>query len=278
MAAIILASDEPSGASFARDEKGWKYTRKYQVGGLDAYDPSERMYQAALCSGIPQYGQLHPKIPNLFVINAKTTHNDNSGKTAQVEVEYAYGDPSSAFVEEWGATIVTVKTSRNKDGLEMFVLPPYIDSTNHSLGRVTTGQKGTPLLDNKTGGSLVQPAIFDIQVAVPYFTVRRRETVASFQTKVIENFVGHVNSDTFRNRSAQKWYCANIRATYGGDVITNDTILVSYEFQLNEKTWNGVYAYKDPDTDAPIAGCNFADSSMGSFPIYPEVAFSGLGL
>lgn len=265
----IITADVSGKGRYKRDKGGWDYERHFIIGGLNG-DPSQRYYEASVCPGLPQYDDPHPTIGGLYVRSIDVMPEKDSPSMALVAIGYNFGSAFKVYLE-WGATVARIQTTLDANGNQMVVFPPGYLNGSYLVGPGTEtynglGQFGTSLLGNND--SPAQPAQFDVEIPVAYAILKRSE-YRPFDLDVTA-FIKHVNNAAMQIGTRQfdrgTVLCSNIRAILPEK---SDMYEVSYEFQIKPDGWYGTWAYKDPDTGAPMAGCNYDDFSIVDFQLYP---------
>lgn len=248
------------GSRIDRQESGWVVVERWEVTGLASLDSRARNYIAATTAGLPQYGEPHPHVPNIFVTQVSLedatpadaifsiTFGPRTGGTTGVQP-----DPSDPGLLEIGASLVNTTTQFDITGNQITLTHTY-----------TSGPK--------TGITETQGGSVDIQVAQGVVRRTRLESSANL-SKALE-YSGTVNDAAWQGYAARTWYCLPITyvSTDGGE-----TYQTTYELHYRAETWDARIAFIDPDTNE-IPGGLVEGRGIKSVRVIPEKNFFALGI
>lgn len=233
-------------SSLVLTRDGYEKTREYRVYNLTGGTLSAREYEAM--QYVPSRKTPHESIP---LINVDTVEAEAlSGEIVRVRVVYRTPKGGNRPPEEGEAPRVEVfgvlessVTNEDKDG-NLIVVP------------VPAGQTGEPLRGPQ------------ISIQLPRFGVRYTVRQAFAPDDLAAQYVGSVNSTTYKGRPARTWLVGPIRGTSddGGVTFVN-----TYELFYNKNTWKARLYWQDSEGKIPEQTATTKD-------IYPEQNLSGLGV
>jgi hypothetical protein len=258
--------DVVEGGSLSETQDGYECVRVAWVDGLSGR-PDERLYNAVRAAGVPRFGDPHPSIPNLRVVQRSAAFeggNDRVVVTLTYRVPQANESPPSdatgntqAGIVRVGSTVQGATTQKDVAGEPITVR--HVFPADHEDPEFA-------------GRTITQGA--DVELSIPQLvlTETRRENGTPADTA--RAYVGKVNQFAIFGGAARTWLCTRIEGT------TNDgglTYEVTYEFQYAEATWDAVVVFRDPKTqrpvDAPVSG-----EGLKTVQVYRVANFAALGL
>lgn len=228
--------DQIEGTTITRSSKGLELQRNAIVTGLSG-SPDVIIYNALQEPGVPNQGDSHPSIPDLYVTNVTATPLENSNTQAWLII--TYGPPNATtYVPnetnpaqiETGATIVQRQTNLDRFGDLITVTysnPDKLDANNQ------------PFEDTIV-------ATVELQEPQVYLRLSRKEPEDPELKASL--FVGTTNLTPFRGDGPFKWLCTAITGSSPNGGLDWD---VRYEFQRNPSDWRIDVVYVDPETGNP---------------------------
>jgi len=248
-----------TGGSVSIDADGHSAEREFIVDDVSG-DAAQRLYNALVSGGIPQYGESHPNLPGAQVTSISASPIENSAGQVKITVQYGAPTPEEQAPEETPeSAILTISagttettTQKNKDGEALIASITFSDGTTEDRQLV------------------------EATVLIPSLTLQ-------FQRKERNNPIwqaigctGAVNSQSIGVFAAGTLLCTEIEGT------TDDggrSYNVSYVFQHNPASWKAVLTYVDKDTDKTHADVNLSTGNgVLIADVYPEADFSRLNL
>lgn len=219
----VSKSDMIQGSRVRRSADGWEAVRTFAVTALTG-DPDARLYDAATSTGIPDYGDAHPEITGIQVVDIEAAPIVDNDTQAIVTVFYRKPTP------------VDRADPTNDDETP-------IRSISASLVEKISNRDNTGTLVTVTDGSDVQVAQFSVQRPVMVLTFERRET--NFPKARALAYVGMLNSSTFDTDFAAKTLLmTNISAETRDN---GDTWYVRYEMYYDPDGWDLEVFYRLPN-------------------------------
>lgn len=264
MATVTEDNIEGGGLSVGPD--GYVATRIFTVDGVTG-DKKARMYNAILTAKIPRRGDLHPVIPGLRVdtLNAVPLSASQFRVTCVYKNLVGFSSPVNAAPTLAVGSSVTGTTTNKAYG--------FVEGT----GAVENGLmivKYTATNDDGSTTEKTQTGEIELQVPQTVYNLSRKEK-GDPGNKAL-NFVGTVNSTTFRGWPARHWLCTRIQ---GQSQDGGETWQVDYEFQFNREKWDATVVYVDPETnEVPKSPIPSKGNGIAVFKPYPEQNFVVLGV
>lgn len=241
-----------------RDANGYQVERIFYIDGLAGVD-SARLINAMITSGIPQYGDPHPFVPDIQVTSVTAEPLSNSGQSARVSVMYS--EPSEDDLLETGQNQETVELSTNLADEETFF---DVDGNLLIAEWRATPNFATPQLIKYGSTNVERP-----QMRV---TLTRIEPAPP--KEAISKYLGKLNLSEWSGFPAGTWLCSGINARED-----RGEYKVDYSFVYRAEGWKveiiiGLTA--EQGNEAPI------DVDIGNgfarYEVYDRANFNELGL
>lgn len=225
-------------ATLSENADGFEAVRLFHVSDVSG-NSDKKVFNALRMTGVPQFNQSHPADGSLRVVSRNASLVPNTTDTFRITCTYrrpteAQQPPSSSQPAQLsiGTSLQEITTVYNRHGQLMFTVKTDAD------GREVSDSSGVPVY---------QLAESKIMVPLTVATFTRKESHSPLLASAA--YCGKVNSVTFLGASRRKWMCTNIGGSSPDGGVTWD---VSYEFTLNQDTWDGWLLYIDPATGQPL--------------------------
>ena len=214
-----------------------------------------RLYNVSQLSGIPQFNDPHPVIPEIFVSNVRVEPL-KSGEQFKITVNYDPLTTEEGQTEETGGT-----------GAVSISSGTVVDRTYKDIN-------GELLFVNYTSVSgltvTVREAIRAVDVQRPQTSVTLKRTESEIPKDQLQSYVGLVNSIEWSGFPEKTWLCTGINVSQNKDQWD-----VEYQFSYNKNTWAAEINI-NVDNVVPI------DVSLGNglaiYDVYESINFNELGL
>lgn len=216
-----------------------------------------RLYNATLTSGVPQFGDPHPAVPDVQVTDVQASPIDGDPDAIQIRITYSVPDTDDAANEdEQIAGALTISSD------------VVTESTHFDInGELIKASYSTAL-------SVLTTNYSAIDVQRPQMRVSLSRTEAIAPKDAILNYLGRINSIDWSGFPAETWLCTGIDVSEDGEEFN-----VTYNFEYRERTWKGELVLPINTTDAAV---NPIDSDSGNgyalFDVYSQANFNDLGL
>jgi hypothetical protein len=258
---IQITEDLVLAARFTLDHSGGSLLRLFEVTGLtpgrDTLAQGAAAFDGNSGSGIPRYGDPHPAVPGLFVVEIDAEPIKNSRTGAHVKVKYAAPEASSV------PNVVRIAiggSSRSK-----------LISRNPA--------DGSPLMVKYTdpAGNVLQEFLqVPVLGANTLLTFTRQE--ATSPLRLSRRFRRTVNASPWQGGDAKTWLCRAIDGSSLGNLTRYE---VKYVFEYDPDGWERLEYYVDPYTgkipdDAQTSSNN--DKGIAKVLPYALSDFNQLGL
>ena len=258
---IQITEDLVLGARFTLDRAGGVLLRLFEVTGLTP--GRDTLAQAALAQDqttgtrIPRYGEPHPGVAGLFVVNVEADPVKNSRTAARVKVRYA--SPEVQSVPN-AVRVAITGTGRSK----------LVSRDPNS---------GSPLLVKYTdpSGNVLQEFL-QVPALSPNTVLEFTRQEPKSPLKLSTQFRRTVNSSPWQGGDARTWLCRAIDATSLSNLTRYE---VKYVFEYDPDGWELLEYWSDPFTgkipdDVQLAVGN--DRGIAKVLPYATADFSQLGL
>lgn len=256
--------DLVEGGALTETQDGYEVVRVVWVTELTGR-ADQRLYNAVRAAGVPRFGDPHPSIPNLRVVQRSAAFdggNDRVVVTLTYRVPQANESPPSdpsgntqAGIVRVGSTVQGATTQRDVNGEPITVRHVFPDDHEEFPGRdITQGA--------------------DVELSIPQLVLTESRRENGTPADKARAFVGKVNQFACFGGAARTWLCTRIEGT------TNDagaTYEVTYEFQYNEQTWDAVVVFRDPNTQRPVDAPEEGEG-IKTVQVYRVANFAALGL
>lgn len=245
------------GCRISDGDDGVTVLEVWHVDGLSGAAASIQ-YAALNASGVPQKGEGHPYVPDVFVrsrdaeniapdtVRLTITWTPRNGISGQPDET----DPGVLTIS---SALVTTTTEVDRDGNAITV--SYTPTTGERAG-----------ITDPQGGS--------VELQVPQLVARleRRERFAP--TTKAATYTGRVNAGNWNGYPPRTWLAMPIEGTTSDGGLSYQ---VRYEFIHRPETWDARVAYIDPVTGKRPPDL-VADVGIKSVRVYPEADFGPLGI
>lgn len=251
--------DVVEGGSLSETQDGYEVVRIAWVEDLTGR-AEERLYNAVRAAGVPRYGDPHPSIQNLRVVQRSAAFEGGKDRvivTLTYRVPQANESPPSdpagntqAGIVRVGSTVQGGTTQKDVDGDPIVVKHKLQGSTAFT-----------------TQGA-------DVELSIPQHVLSETRKERSTPANTSRAFTGKVNQFAIWGGAARTWLCTRIDGT------TNDgglTYEVTYEFQFNDQTWDATVVFRDPETGRPV-DAPVAREGIKTVQVYQVANFAALGL
>ena len=254
----MIVSDIVASHSLRRTSEGYGVDRIFIV--TDVTGPSvSRLYNASIASGIPQYGDPHPTIPDIQVTDVSASPESSDSETVKIRVSYSAPDEEDDTTSETeldsGVPVVTaglVSEDTNFDANGDFIIV-----------RVFVSLTGQSRFNYEK-----------VSVQRPQMRVTLTRTEPELPKARIAEYLGSVNGQPWSGFRAKTWLISSI------DVTKEKTEWeVQYSFIYKPNSWRAVVVIGIPPADIdehPPDRVN--GNGFGIFDVYPEKDFNLLGL
>jgi len=250
----MIVSDIVEAARLTQDQDGFTASRTFLVDDVSG-SAAARLYSALTSPGIPQYGEPHPTIPLIQVVDRQASPM-KSGAQIRVEITYSVPSDDDATTSESGTGKVLITSSLTNEQTHFDIHGDLIKARYaSSLNSINTTYSA-----------------IEVQRPQMRITLSRRES--RMPKSKIQKYLGRINSTSWSDFPAQTWLCSGISVRE-----TNGEFDVDYSFEYREERWKGelvVPLNTSEAQDSPI------DKDRGNgyalFDVYKTVDFNGLGL
>ena len=258
--------DVVEGGTLSETQDGYEVVRVAWVDSLSGR-ADERLYNAVRAAGVPRYGDPHPSIPNLRVVQRSAAFeggNDRVVVTLTYRVPQANEGPPSdptgntqPGIVRVGSTVQGGTTQKDVNGNAITVR--HVFPADHE--------------DPEFAGRIITQGA-DVELSIPQLvlTETRKETGTPANTARV--YVGKVNQFACFGGAARTWLCTRIEGTTNDGGVTYE---VTYEFQYAEQTWDAVVVFRNPNTQRPVDAPEEGEG-IKTVQVYRVANFAALGL
>jgi len=259
---MSVIKDIAGKGSLTRTVDGFQVERVYIVDDVQG-TPETRLYNAMATSGIPQYGDPHPILPDVLVTNI-SARLVSSKTPNQVSVNVSYSIPDKedtpADEDELASGVPVISAALvNED--------TFLD-VNGEFMRVVFTRQFTQGIFRKT--------FHNAQVSVqrPQMRVTLTRTEPAIPKDTIAKFLGTVNAQPWSGFPEKTWLCSSI------DVNDEKTgFEVGYSFIYKSETWRAEVTVGIPaDVIDDFPPDKTTGNGYGVFDVYHTEDFNLLGL
>ena len=251
---MTVIKDLVSEQKLRRDVDGYTVERSFIVTGVSGQGEA-RLYNATITSGIPQYGEPHPIIPDVQVTNIDASTLE-SGKDIMVNI--LYGIPSDEEAADAAGTGVgTIEVSSNLVSEQRFA-----------------DINGVPLTATHRSafGILVQSGTVDVQKPQQQVSFTRMEPIIPKNN--INNFLGKVNDKIWSSYPAKTWLLSAISVR---EIKGEFEVLYTFSHDIN--TWRAVVTALLTQADADAFPLDEdTGNGIARYDVYETANFDQLGL
>lgn len=261
--AITVELDAMDGMSAVLTENGWEITRPAMVYGLTG-TKSSKMINAVnsaevIAAGMPEIYDSHPDKSSAKLREIRPSIIDTD--TVKCTLIYRTNSPliippSTEAVITVGASVQQIETNKDRNDADLSVSHTYTADEILKFGPFDPALP-TPVVQ---GGTV---SVFKPQTSYEY---SRKQNYSPASDSI--DFVGKVNSGTWKGGAAKTWLCTGI---VGRSNDNGDTYDVNYSFQYQPEGWNPHYVFLMPDGRPP----SVTDASSRKQADYYETANFG---
>jgi len=259
---MSVISDIAGKGSLTRTVDGYQVERVYIVDDVQG-TPETRLYNAMATSGVPQYGDPHPILPDVLVtnINARLVSSKTPNQVS-VNVSYSIPDSEDTPADEGelasGVPVISAALTSEDTGFDI----------NGEFLKVS-------FTTRFSGGGFTRTNRYEqVSVQRPQMRVTLTRTEPEIPKTRIAEFLGTINSQPWSGFPEQTWLCSSI------DVDQEKTgFEVKYSFVYRPGTWKAVITIGIPENvidDFPPDVTS--GNGFGIFDVYPVKDFNTLGL
>lgn len=231
-------------------------TRLAKVYGLDITSPpARRLYDAMTNPGVPGIGDPHEDVPGLFVVSREAA---GLGPT-HVDVSLQYSTQTTNIPGGQN------KSVRYSAGVRS--IPVYKDAFGQLIEVSYTNPEGAT---DKVSGSVTK------QVPTLIMTVEKTQGFDPYDAGHTD-FVGTVNSSTFRGKSPGFWLCTSVS---GNSDDGGNTYRTAYTFEATNEPggWTGTLFYIPRGDSKPPPDVTTSNGIEDGIALYQKRNFNSLGL
>jgi hypothetical protein len=176
-----------------------------------------KIYNALQAAGVPAYGEPHPVIPDIQVIDRQASAI--TGDPDKVKIRISYGVPTEEdeTEEEAAAGNISLTTSL---------------TTEFEFRDINDELMEVSFVGTSEFGFTISTQYGSADVQRPQLTITFDRTEAELPKATIKDYLGTVNSVAWSGFPAKTWLCSAINARED-----KGEFKVSYTFVYNEKTW-----------------------------------------
>ena len=257
----MIVSDWVNGSTIKRGKDGFSAERIFFVDDVGG-NAEQKLYNAMIQSGIPQYGDPHPFLPEVQVTNITAVPHKNG---QQIRINVSYSLPSVQDVAE------TESEDENSPGTVSLN-----SSTSREVAfRDINGELlRTQYVDQIAGNISIQTKYAEADVQRPQLQVTFSRTESEIPKDRIDTYLGKVNSTAWSGYAPKTWLCSSITARENQNKFD-----VTYRFLYNKETWRleVIHGLTQEQADAlPI------DVETGNgyavYDVYESADFNALGV
>ena len=210
-------------------DDGTSVVEFWTVDGLSAFPAGAQQYQAKITSGVPQKGEGHPYVPNVYVRTVHAEHKTPDAVALTITWTPRTGTGGTASDSEpvilrLTSGLVSTTTEVDRNGDQITVAHTYLSGA-------------------RAGATDTQGGSVELQLPQIVAVGERREQVSP-RTKAM-TYTGAVNAVSFNGSGPRTWLCDAIE---GDSADGGETYMVSYRFIYRADTWDARLAYIDPET------------------------------
>lgn len=255
-----ITEDLVLGARYRYDKTGAMLLRLFDVSGLtpgrDTLAQAAAATDSATGIRIPRYGDPHPAVPGLYVLDIEANPVSNSRTAAAVKVQY--GTPEAGSVPN-AVRVLIHGTGRYKQVSQLPDGSPIVVKYTDPDGNILEDRLQIPVLSPNTVLEFI-----------------RQELTSPLRRSV--QFRRTVNASPWQGGAAQTWLC---RAMDGSSLGNLSRYEVRYQFEYDPDGWSRLEYFQDrytgkiPDDVHPSD-----DNDQGIAKILPYASrdFAQLGL
>lgn len=253
---MSIVSDSIKNQRLIRDADGFSTDRIFIVNDVTG-TPYDKLYDAMLQAGVPQYGDPHPSIPEIQVTEITASPLDDNPNQVQLDVRYSVpSEEDSALSDGDNAPGVPVVSS------SLVGEETHLDINNEFL--VVTYHTSAAVIKKYEPTTVQRPQM--------------RVTLTRIEEEIpkddISTYLGTVNEVEWSGYPAKTWLCSGIDSR-----IQEGKWEVAYSFAYRKDTWRALLTTlipQDSIDDFP------ADVESGNgfaiYDVYESRNFNELGL
>ncbi len=249
---MTITPDLIKSQSLSINDKGYSSERSFIINNVTG-DVAAKLYNSMNSAGIPQFGDPHPVVPNIFVSSVRALPIKN-GTQISISVTYSPPDIKEDSVADDGSEIsgsISVKSSTISDRTYKDINGNFMTVTWH------------------TGASLIK-ATRQAEVQRPQMSVSLSRIEDIFPKQALIDFVGTINSQGWSGFPPKTWLCTGINVTQGKDGFN-----VDYDFSYNKLEWRFVATTL---LDGVVPAGATEGNGFTTFEVYEAKNFNELGV
>jgi len=250
----MTVKDLVDAARLTEDQDGFTAERSFIVEGVSG-SAATKLYNALSDSNIPQFGEPHPSIPDIQVVD-RQAEPLKSGAKVKVTIVYAIPSDEDAETSESGNGKALVTSSLTNEQTHFDIHGELIKASYlASVNSISTKYSAV-----------------DVQRPQMRVTLSRKES--EMPKAYFKSHLGRINSVEWSGFAPQTWLCSGISVRE-----SDGSFEVDYSFEYREERWKGelVLPLSTAEAqDSPI------DKDTGNgyalFDVYKTADFNGMGL
>lgn len=250
--------DITEGTTISRDANGDRVERVALVTGVAGV--ADLRIQAAIDdAGLPNIGDVHPSIPEIYLTSIRGDALDS--ETVRVTLTYTNepGYPLSLNVKKSvSATTTPQPTTTDKDGIDMWAIYETLSDVAQT----------PPVATKENFTANVETPMASIEFE---WTIDNSPGTTPYPQSVINNNLGYVNSGTWNGYPARSVLCTAVSVYQQGLGYR-----VSASFSYNPQLWeyNAMVAVPVNQIDSSTDPTLDTSTGIKNFKVYGEAAFA----
>ncbi len=252
----MIVSDIIESHTLRRTAAGYGIDRIFIISDVTG-NPQARLYNATITSGVPQYGDPHPVIPDIQVTDIQASPESNDSESVKIRVTYASptADDSEAGEGDLSTGIPVISSGLTQE-------------------QTTLDINGEFILVQFFGGGGFSTKWEAVTVQRPQMRVTLTRIESSIPKFTIAHYLGRVNSSSWSGFGAKTWLLAGINANQD-----KGKYRVEYSFIYRPETWQAVVTVRIPaDVIDDFPPDVKSGNGYAKFDVYDFADFNSLGL
>ena len=249
----MIADNLVESARLTQDQDGYTAEQIFIVDGVTG-SAEAKLYNALQTSGIPQYGDAHPVIPSIQVIDRQASPIKSG---TQIRIEITYGVPSGDDTAE----------DENGDGKAIITSSLVSEQTHFDIN-------GELIKAEYSNGISTTTNYATVEVQRPQMRITLSRKESEMPKERIKTYLGRINSVEWSGFPPKSWLCSAISVRENAGSYD-----VEYSFEYREYLWLAEIVLPINVADA-LANPIDKDSRNGyaRFNVYETANFNKLGL
>lgn len=251
----MIVKDIVQSHTLRKTSAGYGVDRIFIVSDV-AGNAEARLYNATIKSGVPQFGDPHPVIPEIQVTDIQAAPESNDSASVKVRVTYSIPteDDNESSEGDLASGVPVISSGLQPEETPLDIHGDFI-RVRYVHGSITTTYKS-------------------INVQRPQMRVTLTRVETNIPKLAIAEYLGSINSVAWSGFKPKTWLCASINVNQD-----QKGWRVEYSFTYREDNWQAIVSVNIPANiieDYPPD--KQTGNGFGRFDVYPAKDFNLLGL